>query len=56
LYGWNPDIKSSTIEQWISKLQEKTYDDASAKNKLSFIGNTIINGIANEKLVEIFEN
>lgn len=56
LYGWNPDIQSSTIDQWISKLQEKTYDDTTAKNKLSFIGNTIINGIANEKLVEIFEN
>jgi hypothetical protein len=56
LYGWKDANTLNTIDTWINELSKNVSDEQSAKNKLGYIGNTIINALANEKLTEAFDN
>lgn len=56
LYGWKDANTLNTIDTWINELSKNVSDEQSAKNKLGYIGNTIINALANEKLAEAFDN
>jgi hypothetical protein len=55
LYGWNK-ANTDQINTWLTKLSEQPATEQAAKEKISYMGNIIVNALANEGLTQAFEN
>ena len=55
LYGWNK-ANTNQIQTWLTELAKQPATDQAAKEKISYIGNVIVNALANEGLAQAFEN
>jgi hypothetical protein len=55
LYGWNK-ANTDQINTWLTKLAEQPATEQAAKEKISYMGNVIVNALANEGLARAFEN
>ena len=55
LYGWNK-ANTDQINTWLTKLAEQPATEQAAKEKIGYMGNVIVNALANEGLTQAFEN
>lgn len=55
LYNWKDD-NTLKINDWIARLQSPATTEEDLKKKIDFIGNTVINALANNKLADAFES
>jgi len=53
LYNWK-DSNTSKINEWISKLQTPVTTEEDLKKRIDFMGNTIVNALANDNLANAF--
>lgn len=55
LYGWNK-ANTDQINTWLTELAKQPATEQAAKEKISYMGNVIVNALANEGLTQAFEN
>lgn len=53
LYNWK-DGNTSKINEWITKLQTPVTTEEDLKKRIDFMGNTIVNALANDNLANAF--
>jgi hypothetical protein len=53
LYNWK-DSNTLKINEWISKLQTPVTTEEDLKKRIDFMGNTIVNALANDNLTNAF--
>ena len=53
LYNWK-DSNTSKINEWITKLQTPVTTEEDLKKRIDFMGNTIVNALANDNLANAF--